>query len=459
VIFVSRDPTPDVSSQLITDYAVSRKGGAGPWRIRQIPQLQGALVAMDPHTGRVFAMTGGYSFQASQFNRAVQAKRQPGSSFKPFVYAAALENGWTPSSRVLDAPYVSCDPTQKECYKPANYTQKFYGLSTLRFGVETSKNAMTVRLASDLGFEKVSEMGERMGIYDKLPAYESMSLGAGETTPIRMVTAYAELVNGGKQVHPVMFDRIQNRYGETVFRTDARPCEGCATQWQTGLEPPQLPDERKQLMDPVTAYQMVSILEGAVEHSWGTVTTARSVGKPVGGKSGTTNDYMDAWTVGFSPDLVVGVWIGNDKSKSIGDSESGGRVAAPIFRDFMLAALKDKPPVNFRIPADVQLVEVDLYSGCLPTPASKQVILEAFKIDSGPKETCQPGGGGEGYSVDYSDVVAGDESAPSTLDGQTPQSQAPGPDVASTTPVDPNAPPVQQPETLKPDLNVNSPVY
>src|SRR5690606_12297423 len=197
VILVSREPTPDVTTQFITDYASAKRSNSGPWRLRQIPELQGALVAMNPHTGRVFAMAGGYAFQRSQYNRAVQAMRQPGSSFKPFVYAAALENGWTPSSRVLDAPYVSCDPTQDECYIPKNYADKFFGLSTLRFGIEKSMNLMTLRLASDMGLDKMSEMGERMGIYDRLPAYESMSLGAGETTPIRMATAYAELVNGG----------------------------------------------------------------------------------------------------------------------------------------------------------------------------------------------------------------------------------------------------------------------
>ncbi|RYY93049.1 MAG: penicillin-binding protein, partial [Alphaproteobacteria bacterium] len=218
VVQVSRDPTPDVSSQLITDYGVPKKAAANaPWRLRQVPALQGALVAMDPHTGRVYAMAGGYSFERSQFNRAIQAKRQPGSSFKPFVYAAAMEQvdpatntyKWTPSYRVPDIPYVSCDPNQAKCYKPTNYSEQFYGLTTLRVGVEKSRNAMTVRLASEIGFDKVSAMGEKMGIYDKLPPYESMALGAGDTTVMRMAVAYAELVNGGKQVSPVMFDRIQ----------------------------------------------------------------------------------------------------------------------------------------------------------------------------------------------------------------------------------------------------------
>jgi penicillin-binding protein 1A len=438
VLFVSRDPTPDVSSQLITQYGVARIGGTGPVFLRQIPQVQGALVAMDPHTGRVFAMSGGYAFQRSQFNRAIQAKRQPGSSFKPFIYAAALENGWTPSSRVLDAPYVSCDVTQEKCYKPSNYSEQFYGLSTLRLGIEKSRNAMTVRLAGDMGLEKMSEMGERLGIYDKLPAYEAMSLGAGETTPMRMVTAYAALVNGGKQVKPVIFDRIQNRYGQTVLRSDNRPCEGCMAEWKPGMQPPDLPDERKQVMDPVTAYQMVSILEGAVER--GTATTVRSVGKPVAAKTGTTNDQMDGWTMGFSPDLVVGVWMGFDTPKNMGDGESGGRVAAPIFRDFMLAALKDRPALPFRIPPGVQLVEVDADTGCLPAPDTRLIITEAFKPDTGPTDRCSVPTGAEGYRVDYSQVFAGDESAASTPTGQPLAPATPGADIAATQPGDPTQP-------------------
>jgi penicillin-binding protein 1A len=429
VIFVSRDATPDVSTQNITEYAVSRKGGTGPWRLRQIPQVQGALVAMDPHTGRVFAMAGGYSFQRSQFNRALQAMRQPGSSFKPFVYAAALENGFTPSHRVLDAPYVSCDPNQETCYTPKNYSEQFFGLSTLRFGVEKSMNAMTLRLASDVGFEKVSNIGERMGIYDKLPPYESMALGAGETTPIRMATAYAELVNGGKEVRPVMFDRIQNRYGQTVLRSDARACDGCIAEWKPGMQPPALEDARKQLMDPVTAYQMVSILEGVVAR--GTAGAARAIGKPLAAKTGTTNDNVDAWTVGFSPDLVVAIWIGFDTPKNMGDGESSGRVAAPIFRDFMMAALKDRPALPFRIPPGVQLVEVDYDTGCLPAPDTRLIITEAFKPETGPTDRCAAGGGGAGYRVDRAQAGAGDETTPSTPTGQTLPSTVPGPDVAS----------------------------
>lgn len=407
VIFVSHTPTPDPTTQFITVYGVHKKYPASaPWRLRQIPEVQGALVAMDPHTGRVLAMAGGYSFSRSQYNRAVQAMRQPGSAFKPFVYAAAFENGWTPAKRVLDAPFVDCsDTTQEKCYKPENYEQDFYGLATLRFGVEHSRNTMTVRLATDMGLDKVSEMGERMGIYDKLPPYQSMALGAGETTPLKLVTAYASFVNGGKQVHPILLDRIQNRYGKTVYKTDNRACDGCMATWRDGLAPPVLTDERKQVLDPVTAYQIVSILEGVVQR--GTGAEPKKVGKPLGVKTGTTNDYTNAWMVGFSPNLVLGVWVGFDQGKSLGPGETGSRAAGPIFRDFMMAALKDKPGLPFRIPQGVSLAEVDLDTGCLPGPDSRVVILESFKPGTEPTERCKAGG--EGFKVDFSRVGDGDD--------------------------------------------------
>jgi penicillin-binding protein 1A len=444
VIFVAGSPAPDITVQLITEYGVPKNRAANaPWRLRQVPAVQGALVAMDPHTGRVLAMTGGYSFVSSKFNRAIQAKRQPGSSFKPFVYAAAMEMPdpatgfykWTPSYRVLDTPYVSCQTIAGEetCYKPMNYSEQFYGLTPLRIGVEKSRNAMTVRLASEIGFEKVSEMGERLGIYDDLPPYESMALGAGDTTLMRMAVAYAETVNGGKQVRPVMFDRIQNRYGKTVFRTDQRPCQGCATEWKGGLAPPPLPDERKQVLDPVTAYQIVSILEGAVQR--GTGTTIRSVGKPVAAKTGTTNDQFDAWTMGFSPDLVAGVWVGFDTPRDMGAGESGGRVAAPIFRDFMLAALKDRPAVTFRVPNGVEHVEVDADTGCQPGPDTRLIITEAFRPGSAPTDRCEAPVGADGYRVDFSKVSAGDETAASTRDGQVTSQPLPG-----IQPIDPTQP-------------------
>ncbi len=443
VIFIAGSPTPDITVQLITEYAAPKQRAANaPWRLRQVPAIQGALVAMDPHTGRVLAMSGGYSFVSSKFNRAIQAKRQPGSSFKPFVYAAAMETPdpatglyrWTPSYRVLDTPYVSCqirEEGKEVCYKPTNYSEQFYGLTTLRVGVEKSRNAMTVRLASEIGLDKVSAIGERLGMYDKLPAYESMALGAGDTTLMRMAVAYAEVVNGGRQVHPVMFDRIQNRYGKTVYRTDQRACTNCMAEWKRGTEPPMLADERAQVLDPITAYQVVSILEGVVQR--GTGTTIRSVGKPVAAKTGTTNDQFDAWTMGFSPDLVAGVWIGFDQPRDMGNGESGGRVAAPVFRDFMLAALKDRPAVAFRVPNGVEHVEVDADTGCQPGPDTRLIITEAFRPGSAPTDRCDAPVGADGYRVDFSKMAAGDETAAATRDGQV---IAPDPNV----PVDPNNP-------------------
>ncbi len=406
VILVSRMPTPDVSTQKWADYANKKEPTSGAWHLRQIPQVQGALVAMDPHTGRVLAMAGGYSFRRSQFNRAVQAERQPGSSFKPFVYAAAMENGWTPASLVLDAPYVLCDDTQEECYKPSNYTDQFYGMQTLRFGIEQSKNPMTVRLAQDMGLELMSEIGERTGLYDDLPPYNAMALGAGETTPLRMVTGYAELVNGGKKVEPILLDRIQNRYGQTVYKTDARICAGCNEDWSQGLEPPVLPDEREQIIDPVIAYQMVSILEGVVQR--GTGRSIQSVGVPIAAKTGTTNDFMDAWTVGFGPDLVAGVWVGFDTPRKMGEGESGGRVAAPIYRDFMTAALQDSAGLPFRIPPGVRLVEIDSETGCLPSATTRNIILEAFKPGTEPTDRCESQNSVQ-FMPDYDNILPGDE--------------------------------------------------
>ena len=463
VILVSRQATPDLSEQMITEYgAPKRVSENSPWHLRQIPQVEGAFVAMDPHTGRVLAMAGGYSFNLSQYNRAVQAMRQPGSSFKPFVYAAALENGWTPSSRVLDAPYVSCaDETQEKCYKPSNYEEDFYGLATLRLGVEKSRNAMTVRLAGDMGLDKVSEIGERMGIYDKLPPYQAMALGAGETTPLRMVTAYAELVNGGKQVKPVLLDRIQNRYGQTVFKRDDRPCQGCSSEWHDGLQPPTFEDTRKQLMDPVTAYQVVSILEGVVQR--GTGAELKKLGRPpgtIGAKTGTTNDQVDAWMMAVTPDLVAGVWIGFDKPRNMGRGATGGRMAAPIMRDFLLAALKDTPPQPFRIPQGVLLVEVDADSGCRPTPSSRLVILESFKPGTEPTEPCAVGGTASGaYKVDFGRVIAGDESvgANDPLPADTLAQADPNAPVDPNMPVDPNAP-VATP-TPKEDLTLKDGIF
>lgn len=355
---------------------------AGQFRLRQIPEISGAMVVMDPHTGRVHAMVGGFSFDQSEFNRATQAIRQPGSSFKPFVYATAIDNGYTPSSIVLDAPItIEMGPGQ-ESWTPSNYDGKPTGPHTLRYGIEQSKNLMTVRLAKDVGMPLVSEYARRFGIYDDMLPVLSMSLGAGETTVMRMVTAYSMLANGGKRIKPTLIDRIQDRSGQTIYRHDDRQCIGCAAEKWNGQDEPKLIDKREQVLDPLTAYQMVSILEGAVQR--GTGTALKEVGKPIAGKTGTTNDAKDVWFVGFSPDLAAGVYLGYDKPQTLGEKATGGGFSAPIVRDFMKMALKDKPPTPFRVPPGIKLISVDRGSGT--RSSGPGAILEAFKPGTAPPE-------------------------------------------------------------------------
>ncbi|MBO7332435.1 MAG: penicillin-binding protein 1A, partial [Alphaproteobacteria bacterium] len=326
------------------------------YRLRQYPQAEGALVVLDPHTGRVLAMVGGSSFKKSQFNRAVQAERQPGSSFKPFVYMTALDSGFTPSSLILDAPLVLDQGPGQPKWKPINYTKIFYGPSTLRTGIEKSRNLMTIRLAQAVGIEKTVEYAKKFGISDKLLPVLSMSLGSGETTLLKMTSAYAMIVNGGKKITPNLIDRIQDRKGLNVYKHDMRPCEKCQENASKD-ELPVIPDTREQIEDPVTAYQMVNIMTGVVLRGTGAI--AQTVQKTLAGKSGTSNDNVDTWFIGFSPDLVVGVWVGHDEPKTLGPKDTGGAVAAPIFRDFMREALKNKPDTPFRIPEGVRLVRVN----------------------------------------------------------------------------------------------------
>ena len=292
---------------------------------------------MDPFTGRVLAMVGGFSFDESEFNRATQAQRQPGSSFKPFVYAAALDNGYTPSSILLDEP-VTIDQGNGELWTPANFEGKSGGPHTLRFGVEHSINQMTVRLARDIGMPLVVEYAKRFGIYDNLPPFLSMAIGAGETTVLRMITGYSMFANGGKRVKATLIDRIQDRWGNTIYKHDERICEGCdAAQWD-GQSEPHLIDKREQVIDPLSAYQITSIMEGVIQR--GTGIAIKEVGKTLAGKTGTTNDAKDLWFVGFSPNLAFGVFMGYDKPRSLGDSAQAALYTAPIFRDFMKMALE-----------------------------------------------------------------------------------------------------------------------
>jgi penicillin-binding protein 1A len=360
---------------------------AGQYRLHQLPEVSGAMVVEDPWTGRVLAMVGGFSYDQSQFNRATQALRQPGSSFKPIVYAAALDNGYTPSTLVLDAPIEIDQGPGIGVWKPENYENNFYGPSTLRFGIEHSRNVMTVRLAQDIGMPLIAEYAKRFGVYDDLPPYLSFALGAGETTLLRMVTAYAMFDNGGRRVKPTLIDRIQDRYGHTVYRHDERECIGCdAMKWANQPEP-SLIDRREQVLDPMTAYQITSMMEGVVQR--GTAAGAgfqKEVGKPVAGKTGTTNDEKDAWFIGFTPDIVVGVYMGYDKPRHLGRGATGGHLSAPIVKDFLKVALADKPAVPFRVPPGIKLIRVDLKTGQRAGPGSERVILEAFKPGTAPPD-------------------------------------------------------------------------
>ena len=369
----------------------------GQFRLHQVPEVSGAMVIEDPWTGRVLAMVGGFSYDQSQFNRATQALRQPGSSFKPIVYAAALDNGYTPSSLVLDAPIEIDQGPGLGVWKPENYEQDFFGPSTLRFGVEHSRNVMTVRLAQDIGMPLIAEYAKRFGVYDNLPPYLSFALGAGETTLLRMATAYAMIDNGGRRVKPTLIDRIQDRYGHTVYRHDERECIGCdAQKWENQPEP-SLIDRSERVLDPMTAYQITSIMEGVVQRGTaGGVGFQKEVGKPVAGKTGTTNDYKDAWFIGFTPDVVAGVYIGYDKPRSLGRGMTGGRVAAPIVKDFMKVALAGKPAMPFRVPPGIKLIRVDLKTGVRAGPGTQKAILEAFKPGTAPPDNYSVVGYGNG---------------------------------------------------------------
>jgi len=296
----------------------------------QVPEVSGGLVAMDPHTGRVLAVSGGFSFAISQFDRATQAKRQPGSSIKPFVYLTALDHGFTPSTLVEDGPISLPQGPGLPMWSPTNYARlnheaRFRGPTPLRVALEQSLNAVTARVASMIGLEAIADTVERFGIMDHMPREYSMALGAGETTLLRHTAAYAMLVNGGKRITPTFIDRIQDRNGATIFRADRRRCEGCsAVDWQE--QPmPDVPDTREQVADPGSAFQIVTMLQGVVERGTGTV--VKAVGKPIAGKTGTTNNWRDAWFVGFTPDLAAGVYIGYDDPDSLGDDETGGHVA------------------------------------------------------------------------------------------------------------------------------------
>ena len=347
------------------------------WNLKQLPKVNGAIIVMDPHTGRVLAMVGGFSYKLSEFNRVTQAKRQPGSAFKPFVYAAALENGFTPSTLVLDAPFVIDQGVGLKTWKPENYGKKFYGPSTLRTGIEKSRNLMTVRVAQGVGFEKISRITNRLGIYNDVPELLSVSLGSAETTLVQLTNAYCTFVNGGKKVTPIFIDRIQDRRGKTIFNADKRKCLGCEEISYLNEEIPIIQDDREQIISPATAYQITSMLEGVVKR--GTGRNLRDLKLTLAGKTGTTNKNMDAWFLGFTSKIVIGVYVGFDEPESLGRYETGAKAALPIFKNFIKNVVKKKEALPFKIPKNINLVMVDAETGLRPNINTKKIIYESFK--------------------------------------------------------------------------------
>lgn len=351
--------------------------------LRQIPEVNGAFVAIDPHTGRVLAMMGGYVDAPNQFNRAIQAMRQPGSTLKTFGYIAALENGMTPATVIMDEEITLNQGSGLPPYKPSNYSGQFYGPTTLRTGLETSRNVTTVRMADQIGLDKVVDVVKRFGVNDNPQKIYSLILGSTETSLMRVVTAYAMMVNGGNKITPSMIEKIQDRNGKTIYRRDNRVCTGCVIKIATNsndLLMPYLSENREQVTDSATAYQITSMLQGVVDR--GTAGRAKAIGRIVAGKTGTTNSSYDSWFVGFSPDLVAGVYVGFDMPKSLGSDETGASVALPIFIDFMKQALKDTPSMPFRVPSSVKFVKIDRNTGKFPTDETPKdrVFFEALKL-------------------------------------------------------------------------------
>ena len=360
--------------------------GKNTYFLRQIPDVNGGIVVLDPHTGRVLALVGGFNFKLSQFNRAVQAKRQPGSAFKPFVFSAALDSDFTPSSLIMDAPFVIDQGVLLGAWKPENYGKKFYGPSTLRRSLEKSRNLVTVRLAQYLGMEKVVEYGEKFGVSNALLPILPVALGAGETTLIDLTAAYGVFANGGNKINTTLIDRIQNRRGKTIYLHDfKKKCINCFDKKYNLIKEPMVIDYAERIVSPETSYQIVSILEGVIKR--GTGRTIKSLEKTLAGKTGTTNENRDAWFIGFSPDLVVGVYVAFDQPSSLGKNETGGRVAAPIFRNFMSQALNDYIERPFRIPEGVRLIKVQGDTGELALGQyDGETIEEAFKTGTEPSK-------------------------------------------------------------------------
>ena len=347
------------------------------YAIKQIPKINGGIVVMDPYTGRVLALSGGFSFKNSEFNRATQALRQPGSAFKPFVYALALENNYTPSSLILDAPLVLDQGSDLKMWKPENYGKKFYGPSTLRIGLEKSRNLMTVRIAQNLGISKITNFSKQLGIYDNPEELLSLSLGSAETTLLKLTSAYCAFVNGGKLVEPIIIDRVQDSEGNTIVNNEKRLCKNCNQISFTSKDYPIIDDQYKQVFSPQTAYQITSLLEGVVQR--GTGKKLKKLKLNLAGKTGTTNDNTDTWFIGYTSNLVVGVYVGMDNPKPLGKFETGSKVALPIFEDFVKKAIKKSDARPFKVAEGITMMVVDSVTGQKAKFSSEDTIIEAYK--------------------------------------------------------------------------------
>lgn len=352
------------------------------WSLRQVPEIQGAFMAMDVNTGRVIAMQGGFSYQHSVFNRATQAKRQPGSSFKPFVYAAALDSGYSPATIVIDAP-IEID-TPQGVWSPKNASNKFYGPTPLRTGIEQSRNLMTVRLAQEVSMETIGYYAERFGVYDQLQPVLANSLGSQETTLFQIVAAYAMFANGGESVEPTLVDRVQDRWGNTVYRHDRRDCVDCTMPSLPQGQAPVIISNRERVMDPVTAYQLTSMMRGVVDR--GTASATVDLPVPTAGKTGTTNDAKDVWFVGFTSNIVAGCYMGFDTPRSLGPRASGGRYCGPVFNEFMAQAIQQYGGGDFRVPESCMFIKIDRFNGTrLPDDATgENVAAECFRLGEEP---------------------------------------------------------------------------
>ncbi len=357
-------------------------GSIKHWSLRQVPEVQGGFVAMDVNTGRVLAMQGGFSYQDSVFNRATQAQRQPGSSFKPFVYAAALDSGYSPATIVIDAPIEINTP--QGLWRPKNSSNKFYGPTPLRTGIERSRNLMTIRLAQEVGMPVVAGYAERFGVYDNMGTFLANSLGAEETTLYKMVAAYAMFANGGERVQPTLVDRVQDRYGRTIYRHDDRDCVDCASPGLPAGQAPRIATDREQVMDPITAYQLSSMMRGVVER--GTASSVVNLPVPTAGKTGTTNDSRDVWFVGFTSNIVAGCYMGFDQPRPMGRGAYGGTMCGPVFQQFMKVATEKFGGGPFEVPEGGHFIKIDRYTGArLPDSASgAYVVAEYFRDGAEP---------------------------------------------------------------------------